>query len=193
MLRLAGSDILPYIDALAELRIMVFREFPYLYDGSFVYEQKYLKRYTTSDKTVVVLALDGDKVVGASTGMPMSEEDPMVRRPFESAGLDPNSYFYFGESVLLQAYRGKGIGVRFFQEREAHALGLGFSMTTFCAVDRPVDHPRIPADYQPLHSFWKKRGYVMHPELKATFKWQDLDEDTESDKQLTFWIKDHTV
>ncbi len=192
MLRLTGSEILPYIDALAGLRITVFREFPYLYDGSFAYEQKYLKRYTISDKTVVVLALDGDKVVGASTGMPMSDEDPMVRRPFESAGLDTNNYFYFGESVLLQAYRGQGIGVRFFEEREAHALRHGFILTTFCAVDRPADHPRKPAGYIPLHAFWRKRGYIEHPELKATFKWQDLDENTESGKQLTFWIKTHT-
>jgi GNAT superfamily N-acetyltransferase len=192
ILCLTGSSILPYIDALAELRIRVFREFPYLYDGSFAYEQKYLKRYTSSDKTVVVLALDGDKVVGASTGMPMSDEDPMVWKPFESARLNPKNYFYFGESVLLQAYRGQGIGVRFFQEREAHALRLGYTRTTFCAVDRPVDHPRKPADYQPLHAFWKKRGYEIHPELKATFKWQDLDEDSESDKLLTFWIKEHT-
>jgi GNAT superfamily N-acetyltransferase len=192
MLRLTGSEILPYIDALAELRITVFREFPYLYDGSFTYEQKYLKRYTSSNKTVVVLAMDSDKVVGASTGMPMSDEDPMVWRPFESAGLDRNAHFYFGESVLLKEYRGQGIGVRFFEEREAHALGLGFKLTTFCAVDRPDDHPRRPAEYKPLHSFWNKRGYVIHPELKATFKWQDLDEDTESDKQLTFWIKTHT-
>jgi GNAT superfamily N-acetyltransferase len=116
----------------------------------------------------------------------------MVWKPFESARLNPKNYFYFGESVLLQAYRGQGIGVRFFQEREAHALRLGYTRTTFCAVDRPVDHPRKPADYQPLHAFWKKRGYEIHLELNATFKWQDLDEDSESDKLLTFWIKEHT-
>ncbi len=31
--RLSGSQIAPYIDELAQLRITVFREFPYLYDG----------------------------------------------------------------------------------------------------------------------------------------------------------------
>ena len=187
--RLTGASILPYIDALAELRITVFREFPYLYDGSIQYEQKYLKRYTLSDETVVVLALDGDKVVGASTGMPMKDEDPMVRDAFVRAGLDKNEYFYFGESVLLAAYRGQGLGVRFFEEREAHAYALGYRKTTFCAVDRPADHPRRPADYTPLHRFWNKRGYTEHPELKAEFKWQDLDENQESAKSLTFWVK----
>ena len=187
--RLTGASILPYIDALAELRITVFREFPYLYDGSIEYEQKYLKRYTLSDETVVVLALDGDKVVGASTGMPMKDEDAMVWDAFVRAGLDKNEYFYFGESVLLAAYRGHGLGVRFFEEREAHAYALGYEKTTFCAVDRPVDHPRRPADYVPLHRFWNKRGYTEHPELKAEFKWQDLDENQESAKSLTFWVK----
>ena len=187
--RLTGASILPYIDALAELRIAVFREFPYLYNGSFDYEQKYLKRYTQSDETVVVLALDGDKVVGASTGMPMKDEDSMVWDAFVRAGLDKNDYFYFGESVLLSKYRGQGIGVRFFEEREAHAYTLGYQKTTFCAVDRPVDHPRRPTDYIPLHRFWNNRGYIEQPNLKAEFKWQDLDENQESAKSLTFWVK----
>lgn len=187
--RLTSASILPYIDALAELRITVFREFPYLYDGSIEYEQKYLKRYTLSDETVVVLALDGDKVVGASTGMPMKDEDAMVWDAFVRAGLDKNEYFYFGESVLLAKYRGQGLGVRFFEEREAHAYALGYQKTTFCAVDRPMDHPRRPADYVPLHRFWNKRGYTEHPDLKAEFKWQDLDENHESAKSLTFWVK----
>lgn len=187
--RLTGTSINPYIDALATLRITVFREFPYLYDGSFQYEQKYLKRYTVSDETVVVVAIDGDKVIGASTGMPMKDEDEMVKSPFVSEGYPIDEIFYFGESVLLNDYRGQGIGVRFFLEREAHAKSLGYKTTTFCAVDRPSDHPRKPSNYIPLHNFWSKRGYVIHPELKAIFKWQDLDESTESPKQLTFWLK----
>lgn len=187
--RLTGSSITPYIDALAELRITVFREFPYLYDGSLQYEKKYLKRYTASDETVVVIALDNENVIGASTGMPMKDEDPMVKNPFIAEGYSVEDIFYFGESVLLKEYRGRGLGVRFFIEREAHAAELGYKTTTFCAVDRPADHPRKPAGYLPLHSFWNKRGYTEQPELKATFSWQDLDESTESPKQLTFWIK----
>ncbi|MCC5926724.1 MAG: GNAT family N-acetyltransferase [Bacteroidetes bacterium] len=189
--RFSGNRIQPYIGDLARLRITVFREFPYLYDGDERYESKYLRRYLTSDETVVAIAFDGDKVVGASTGMPMRDEDIAIRKPFEKAGYDISDIFYFGESVLLSGYRGQGAGVAFFKEREAHALKNGYSITTFCAVNRSEDHPRRPVDYQPLDAFWKKRGYKKHPELVSTFTWQDLDETAEAPKQLTYWLKYH--
>lgn len=189
--RVSGKAIIPWIPAVARLRIQVFRDFPYLYDGSEAYEERYLKRYTTSNGTVVVLVLDDNRVVGASTGMPMYEEDDAVRRPFEKKGYDPDDIFYFGESVLLPEYRGLGYGVRFFEEREAHALALGYKITTFCAVDRPANHQKKPTGYQPLDHFWEKRGYKKLPEMKSTFIWKDLDEAVESPKTLTYWIKYH--
>lgn len=189
--RFSGNRIAPYIPDLSRLRIQVFREFPYLYNGNLMYEEKYLQRYLKSTHTVVVIAFDDEKVVGASTGMPMSDEDAAIRKPFEHAGYDLSDIFYFGESVLLPDYRGQGTGVEFFREREAHAWKHGYKITTFCAVDRPADHPRRPADYQSLDGFWLRRGYSRKPELKSFFNWRDLDEDAESPKQLTYWLKHH--
>lgn len=191
LLRLSGKEIIPYLTNIAELRVNVFREFPYLYVGSTEYEQKYLKRYTKSDESVVVIARLGSRVIGASTGMPMKDEDKMVYAPFVSRGMDLKSFFYFGESVLLEEYRGQGIGVQFFGEREQHAVSLGYKKTTFCAVDRPLNHPRRPKNYTPLDQFWMKRGYEKYPTLKTTFHWKDLDDSAESPKSLTFWIKEH--
>jgi GNAT superfamily N-acetyltransferase len=188
-----GPAIEPHIDDLARLRISVFRDFPYLYDGSPEYEARYLSTYARSPDSVFVLAFDGDQVVGASTGMPMSEETEEVKTPFLAHGWDPEQIFYFGESVLLPAYRGRGVGVRFFEEREKHARNLGrFRWCTFCAVERPADHPRRPADYVPLNNFWRRRGFQHHPELHTTFSWRDLDEETESAKPMSFWIKELT-
>jgi GNAT superfamily N-acetyltransferase len=191
ILRLSGNKIIPYIGNLADLRIRVFREFPYLYVGSTDYEEKYIQRYTTSDESVIVIAKVGDNVIGASTGMPLKDEDKMVYGPFKKNGMDWQSYFYFGESVLRSEFRGQGIGVRFFEEREKHAISHGYKCTTFCAVDRPENHPRRPANYKPLDPFWEKRGYKKKSELKTTFKWKDLDDSEESPKSLTFWIKEH--
>ncbi len=186
---LSGIDATRYFDDLARLRIGVFRAFPYLYDGSLEYERKYLATYADTDGAIFVLALDDGRVVGMSTGMPMAAETDEVKTPFVEAGYDPNRIFYFGESVLLPGYRGHGVGVRFFEEREAHANRLGFNQCTFCAVERPADHPRRPTDYVPLNTFWEKRGYRHHPELHTSFTWQDLDESTESPKPLSFWMK----
>ena len=188
--RHSGASLERYVPALARLRIEVFREFPYLYDGDLDYESRYLQTYIRSKGSVIVLALDGDEVVGASTGLPMHHETEEFKRPFIERDYDIEKIFYFGESVLHKAYRGQGLGVQFFTEREAHARKLGsFEITCFCAVQRPDDHPRRPPNYIPLDAFWNKRGYVKHPELHTTFTWQDLDESAPSPKPMVFWLK----
>ncbi len=184
-----GPELSPHLDALGTLRITVFREYPYLYDGSLDYERDYLQCYLRCPRSLVVLAFDGDKVVGATTCMPMSEEGPEFQEAFAKAGYDLATICYFGESILLPEYRGRGLGKEFFARREAHAQRLGFKITTFCAVDRLSDHPRRPADYVPLDGLWTKQGYTKHPELQATFVWKEIDEANESPKTLTFWLK----
>lgn len=184
-----GKALLPWLDALAALRIRVFRDFPYLYDGSLEYEREYLREYADSALSLIVLALDEGRVVGCSTGMPLVDADAAFRQPFEKVGYDPASLFYFGESVLDSAYRGRGLGHRFFDLREAHATHHGFAQSSFCAVERPAGHPRQPDHYRPLDGFWTRRGYRRHPELKADFVWKDLDQETETAKSLVFWLR----
>lgn len=188
--RFSGSELHDYIDAVARLRIEVFREFPYLYDGSMDYERRYLQTYVQCPEAVVVLAFAGDTVVGASTGIPMRHEEAEFRQPFEEQGYDPGRVFYCAESVLLAPWRGQGIGGRFFDEREAHARQLGgFDWCCFCAVERPLDHPLRPASWQGHDAFWSKRGYARHPELGATYHWKDVDQAEQTSKRLVFWLK----
>jgi GNAT superfamily N-acetyltransferase len=188
--RLSGKQLEPYITDLAQLRIEVFRDFPYLYDGTPEYEEKYLQTYIKSPDSVIVLALDGDKVIGASTGLPMEDETEEFRKPFVDHGYDPCRVFYCGESVLLKAYRGRGIYKEFFQGREGHARDLGrFDYCTFCCVQRPADHPLRPADYVPLDAVWTKFGYVKHPELRTAYTWKDVDQEVETAKPMVFWMK----
>ncbi|HEC75441.1 MAG TPA: GNAT family N-acetyltransferase [Methylophaga aminisulfidivorans] len=188
--RLSGDELNQYIPELAELRIRVFHDYPYLYDGDLNYEEKYLQTYIEAPDSVIVLAFDGDDVVGASTGIPLTFETDEVKAPFIAAGYDIETIFYCGESVLLSQYRGQGAGVGFFEHREAHAKEIGqFKHSCFCGVQRPDDHPNRPDDYEPLDSFWRKRGYEKHPELNTTFSWKEVGEQIESPKPMTFWMK----
>lgn len=188
--RLSGGDIDAFLPELARLRIRVFRDFPYLYQGSAAYEESYLKTYAAAPDSVVVLVWDRERVVGASSGLPLEAEPLSVAEPFVARGDDPRRIFYYGESVLLPDYRGLGLGKRFFEEREAHVRALGcFETVCFCAVERPADHPRRPAGYAPLDAFWSRRGFIKHPELRASFSWRDLDEAAESPKPMVFWLK----
>ncbi|MBN9673501.1 GNAT family N-acetyltransferase [Roseibium aggregatum] len=187
--RLTGEELKATLDAVARLRITVFRDWPYLYDGTPDYEARYLERYGETDGAVIVGAFDGAKLVGAATGEPLGDEVEAFRTPFEDRGFDPANIFYMAESVLDPAYRGRGIGHRFFDEREAHARDLGFRQAAFCAVVRPDDHPLKPVSYQPLDTFWRKRGYEKLEGVIVRFPWKDIDEPVETEKPMQVWFR----
>ena len=192
---LQGESLEAYIADLARLRITVFKDFPYLYDGDLDYEQQYLQTYIDCPDAAIIIAKDGDQVVGAASCLPMRDEDTAFQHafldtPHNAETIDVDSLFYCAESVLDKRYRGQGIGVQFFHYREAHAARLGgFTHACFCAVDRPQDHPLRPADYTPLDHFWQKRGYQKQADRQAQFAWKDIDQAVSTTKTLTFWLK----
>lgn len=186
---LQGGAIAPLIESLADLRIRVFRDFPYLYDGDPDYEAWYLERFTSAPEALVVAALADRQLVGAATAVPLVHEHEDFQAPFRSHGIDPASVLYLAESVLLPEFRGQGLGHAFFDHREAHGRRLGLTTAAFCAVVRPTDHPARPADYRPLDDFWRRRGYAPVAGLTTDFPWKDLGEAGETRKTMQFWLK----
>jgi GNAT superfamily N-acetyltransferase len=178
------------LPALADLRIEVFRDWPYLYDGSLAYEQRYLNTFAATAGSVIVAAYDGDAIIGCATAAPLLGHDPAFAAPFIKAGYDPTRVFYFGESVLRAAYRGRGIGHAFFDHREAAARRApDVTHTAFCAVVRPPEHPSRPLEYSPLDAFWTKRGYARVPDLIAHYDWTDVGDATKTSKPMQFWMR----
>ena len=187
---LTGAAVGTAIPELARLRVAVFRDWPYLYDGTINYETAYLRRFAASKDSIVVAAFDGDAIVGVATGAPLSDHAEAFASAFIGHGLDIDSIFYCGESVLLSDYRGHGLGHAFFDGREAHARALGrFTHITFCGVVRPDDHTLKPRDYRPLDAFWMKRGYARAEGLTTKFAWKDVDQPAETEKLMQFWMK----
>lgn len=186
---LTGADITPHLEDVARLRIGVFHDWPYLYAGDTGYEREYLAAYAASPESVFVLACDGDRVIGISTGVPLADAAAPFQAPFRERGIDVAGVFYFGESVLLPGYRGRGIGHAFFDAREAHARVLGgYSTTAFCAVDRDHHDPRRPRTYHGNEVFWRKRGYVRQPGMTARLAWDEIGAG-EIEHALTFWTR----
>ncbi len=184
-----GNEILSFAPDFAELRIAVFRDFPYLYEGSMEYELEYIRTYASCEDAFVFAVYHGDQMVGATTCVPLKYETQNVQQPFLEQNYDIDSIFYFGESVLLKPYRGRGLGHRFFDERETYARSFGtYSIAVFCSVNRDENHLLQPVDYIPNDRFWTKRKYTKHPELICEMRWQDIDEKQESLKTLTFWL-----
>jgi len=190
ILPLTGKDRHNALPALARLRIDVFREWPYLYDGSLAYEEKYLAKFAAAGDALVVVARDGDKIVGASTASPLVGHADEFAQPFRDKGHDPARVFYFGESVLLPEYRGQGIGNAFFDAREAHARESGaFDVAAFCAVIRDDDDPRKPDHYRKLDPFWQKRGFEKADGMVAHLEWSETGGKPDIPHDLQFWIK----
>lgn len=188
--RLVGQALAARLDDLARLRIRVFRDWPYLYEGDPDYERRYLETYARDADAVIVAALADDRAVGVATGVPLTGAPDSVQAPFRAGGLPVETFYYFGESVLLPEWRGQGIGVAFFAEREAHARALGrFTHAAFCGVVRDLADPRRPPDHVPLDDFWRKRGYRPLEGARCFFSWREIGQAQESEKPMQFWIK----
>lgn len=188
---LSGFQISDWILEIAKLRITVFREWPYLYDGNTEYEEKYLARYVNAKKSFIIIAIDNNNVVGASSCIWLPEEsDQEIKKPFIDKKYNIKEVVYFGESLLLSQYRGFGIGSHFMKAREEFARDIcKAKYASFCSVLRPDDHYLKPKTYVPLYDFWQKRSFTRQEDMFCNFSWQDIDEKEESHKKLQFWIK----
>ncbi len=187
--RLKGQQAHSYIQELGHLRMTVFREYPYLYEGELKYETDYLNTYLQCEEAVLVIAKDGTQIVGASTAIPLDFEVDECQKPFIDNRLAMANIFYFGESLLLPAYRGKGVYRQFFEQREAAAKEYGSQFAAFCSVVREKNDPRRPLGYTPLDDIWQRFGYQEHPELVAYYKWQEIDHAEQTIKPMVFWMK----
>jgi len=190
---LTGDALTGALDDLADLRIAIFRDYPYLYDGSGAdgraYERAYLSAYADNARALIVGAYAGDQLVGAATAAPMADHAADLAAPFDAHGIDIGDVYYFGESVLLPQWRGHGVGHAFFDRREAKARELGFPIAAFCAVVRPSDHPERPASYSPLDPFWRRRGFAPVAGLIASFGWKDMTDTSEIQHAMQYWLK----
>lgn len=183
-----GTALAGVLPSLARLRIAVFRDFPYLYDGDSAYEAAYLADFAAAEGAVIVVARDGDDIVGAATAAPLATQDTAWRAPLAAAGFDIARTFYFGESVLRGEYRGQGIGHAFFDHREAQARVRGATHAAFCSVIRAADHPARPADHRPLDPFWHGRGYAPLAGVSASFDWKTVQGGDER-HELQYWTR----
>lgn len=190
---LVGQAVIPYLSEIARLRITIFKEFPYLYKGSEDSETTYLQAYAEAPHACVFVVRDGETIIGAVTGVPLSGEPATFTAPLTGSPFSLDTIYYLGEVLFLPDYRGQGLGTRLLKEFEDHVCALGRYRHLACAtVVRPENHPLRPSDYRPIDGLLIRAGLIKYPELRVTFPWPGLDGNV-TENTMVFWMKELIV
>lgn len=186
---LTGDGITAHAGEVAALRLAVFRDWPYLYDGDLALERQYVETYRDHPGALLVGAFDLGRLVGASTSTPLEDVSADFAAAFSARGIPRDRVLWGPESVLLPAYRGQGIGHRFFDLREAHAREMGRSHVAFAQVLRPDSHPARPENARTNNAFWTGCGYAPMEGVRVEYEWRDVGDLDETVKPLQVWWK----
>lgn len=184
-----GAQIAEVTETLFYLSKTIFRDFPYLFDGSTTTEN-YMERYAKMQHSFALIIHEGNNLVGAATACLLNEEWDIFRTPYKEAGFDLEKTFYFGEGILLPPYRGMGLYKTMMNERIQAAKKYGATKASFISVVRPSNHLLRPANYQELTPIWNKYGFFKDPKCDVKLSWKDVDKPEPDLKTLNAWVKD---
>lgn len=186
-----GQEAERYIDQIAAIRLNMFKEYPYLYNGTVEIEKEYLQIYFKSSHANILLTFDSDdNVIGFSSSIPLSDEAEEIRAPFIEKQLNCDNYLYIGEGLIYPEYQGKNLVRQAAQIHEEIARSKGYKYLTFMAVDRPEDHPCKPDNYRSTDGLFKHFGYTKFDNMNVTLTWNQLDTNQEATNTLSLWHKE---
>ncbi len=187
---LTGSAVEDSLNDIASLRIEIFREFPYLYDGRCEDELNYLKLYSVTPDSFVIIVKEGEKVAGAATGMPLRHEATELVEPFSGTSYPVDEIFYVGELLFYPEHRNRGTGMQVVRMVEEQIRSYSTYRYLTCAtVVRTDDHLMRPADYIPIDRFLAHTGFNPLLGITTSFTWLETD-GVKRSHPMDFWIKE---
>ncbi len=191
---LARMDVQGTLRFVSEQRLTAFSEYPYLYKGTPERENEYFSWFTQLPSSAIAVAYLEEKPVGFITCASFSDYSEIFQgaiAQFKELGLDPYSYFYISEVIILPEYRGNRLSRKLFEVIENHAKKSGFKACCFVTESHDV-HPQQPKDYKSLTPLWNKLGYRKSL-LFSTFTWLTIQINGSAVDQvhkLDYWLKD---
>lgn len=174
--------------------LSIYGEWPYLYrqlnpleDVTYIQE-----RYAEQPDSIVCIAYQGDKVIGAAMGVPLTQAPQHYRDAFPENERRPD-VFYWGELVVLKEFRGEHIASGIYNKMGRHVIDSGkYKAICFASLERDA-HYRLrhlqPADYVPLDDLWKRLGFEKRPEIAMQGKWTVLGDSEDSFHEMFYWWK----
>jgi GNAT superfamily N-acetyltransferase len=186
---LQGSQIQEYLEQIAQLRLTIFKEYPYLYDGRLKDELVYLQHYANHAEATAIIASCGNELAGAATAIPLQCESEELTVPFAATHYSVERTIYIGELLFYPEYRNRGLGTRLLSGVEQHFLThKNYDYLTSVTVMRPDDHPCRPEGYVPIERFLQRNQFVKIPGTTTHFTWKEND-GIRRNHEMQFWIK----
>jgi len=185
---LKGSQIKSIEKSFADLRITIFREYPYLYEGDLSTEKHYFDMF--GDNTICITAKDGAAIIGISIGTPLQEVLKRFLEPLTEAHINVKRMFYLADLLVLKSYRGQRIGHALYElfEKEVQKTGQ-FSTIIVREISKSPDDPKKPSDYHSLDFFWNKRGFKKIDGISQQDKWKAIGDEDISLHTMIYQVK----
>lgn len=173
---------------LADLRVRIFREFPYLYDGTVEDECSNLRAYANSANSLITVMYDGIRHIAAMSCLPMQDAWGELVDNLSTQAVNISECLYIGEILMEKTHRGMGLGSRLFDFARMHAVRLNMKKLCFFSVRRDHTHDARPADYLEPAELWQKWGFSLVPGADVTLSYPQVDVGMQS-HILDFWIR----
>jgi ribosomal protein S18 acetylase RimI-like enzyme len=149
----------PYLPRLKEFDATLFREYPYLFIPTPEHEAWYWHALSTPS-TILVLAYDGETIVGALVGIATEENLGHGRTLSKHASFSEEHSFYLPWVAVDAAYQHQGIGRSLLSECERAAHEQGYTQMYLATVMRSKRHPFKPHEAFDPDNIWRRQGYI---------------------------------
>ncbi len=187
---LKGNEVIPHLQKLIEIRLLFYRDYPYLYDGNIEDETNYFRIYGNSENTLLVMAKKDDVVVGAVIGLPLPESPEENKEAFQSIEMSPEELFYLGDSIVIRELKTDDVQKQMYDRFETEVKQLGkYRGIVVCEIERDIDDPKKSANNNPYEFAWNKQGFIREPNQVVHFSWREIGDLENSDHRMIFWSK----
>lgn len=180
-----GKEIAPYTQEVIKLCHMIYRESPYNYNADDAEYESYLKSYSQSTDAVTCLVFDNEKAIGLAIGIPMLETREAYKTPFLEKNYNLKDFFYIGEFGISPEYRNQGIEEKMYKKIEDFAKKQNFKMLCLWEIGSSLNSTQDSFK----ETFWKKNGFIHHPELNFSIYWIDIGNSNPTRHFATYWMK----
>jgi GNAT superfamily N-acetyltransferase len=160
------------------------------------YEEKYLMGFSRDSRAVLELAHDDSgNLIAVSTALPLLSQADILRdteEAFKNAGFNPQEYFYIGEVIVAEGYRGQGIAKKMILRQHALAEEWGFKKFCLSTVIRPENDPQKPSNFQKSDPVWESLDYRKN-KIIIEYEWPTIQPDRsiiDQKHSMQFWVKE---